>query len=112
MARRHGLRRRYGRARSGPVDTHAADELELYADNTYALHNQKMSIVANIQRRLKSGKYDHSKAPKLWMYWVDAAARMYSKEFPGTTFNKATREHVAKGLADEEIGKIKRGEYT
>ena len=97
--------RRRGRA-SGPADTTAANELDLYAENTSELYNQKLSILANIQRKHKSGRYDHSLAPKLWMYWVDAAARRYVKEFgsPGakidSIFNKATREHLARELAD------------
>ncbi len=97
------LRRRYGRASSGPVDDDAAHELDLYAENTSELYNQKKSILANIKRKIASGKYDHSLAPKLWMYWVDAAARRYTKEFGSggsVIFNKATREHLAKELAD------------
>jgi hypothetical protein len=100
------LRRKYGRAgRGGSVDETALRELDLYAENTSELYNQKKSILANIQRKLKSGKYDHSKAPKLWMYWVDAAAKRYVKEFGSggnisTMFNKPTREALAKQLAD------------
>jgi hypothetical protein len=96
------LRRRYGRAVSGPVDEDAAIELELYAENTSELYNQKKSILANIQRKLKSGRYDHSLAPKLWMYWVDTAAKRYQKEFGSGSpiFNKNTRMAVAKELAD------------
>ncbi len=101
---RYRLRRRYGHAgRGGVVDEQAAHELDLYAENTYELYNQKKSILANIERRLAKGTYDYSKAPKLWMYWVDAAAKRYEKEFgtPGAKiFNKATREALAKELAD------------
>lgn len=105
--RGHSLRRRYGRAgRGGEVDTTAATELDLYAENTSELYNQKKSILANIRRRIKSGKYDHSLAPKLWMYWVDATAKRYVREFdaPGaridSVFNKATREYLARELAN------------
>ena len=102
---RRGLKRRYGRASSGPVDTTAADELDLYAENASELYNQKKSILANIKRKLKSGKYNHALAPKLWMYWVDAAAKRYNREFGSggnisTIFNKATREHLAHELAN------------
>lgn len=98
-------RRRYGRAVSGPVDATAANELDLYAENTSQLYGQKQSILANIRRKIKAGKYDHSLAPKLWMYWVDAAAKRYIWEFGynqrvDTIFNKATRMHLAKELAD------------
>lgn len=102
---RRGLKRRYGRSASGPVNTTAANELDLYAENTSELYNQKKSILANIKRRLKSGKYNHALAPKLWMCWVDSAARRYRKEFGSggnisTIFNKATREHLAHELAN------------
>lgn len=102
---RRALRRRYGRAVSGPVDTQAATELDLYAENTSELYNQKKSILANIRRRISSGKYNHAMAPKLWMYWVDAAAKRYVKEFGSggnisTIFNKATREYLALELAN------------
>jgi len=102
--KRRALRKRYGRTASGPVDTTAANELDLYAENTSELYNQKKSILANIRRKLASGKYNHALAPKIWMYWVDAAAKRYVKEFGSgnvsTIFNKATREHLAHELAD------------
>jgi hypothetical protein len=104
--KRRALKKRYGRAVSGPADTQTADELDLYAENTSELYNQKKSILANIRRKLKSGKYNHALAPKLWMYWVDAAAKRYTKEFGGprdnisVIFNKATREHLAHELAN------------
>jgi hypothetical protein len=103
--KRRALKRRYGRAVSGPADTQAADELDIYAENTSELYNQKQSILANIRRKLASGKYNHALAPKLWMYWIDAAAKRYNREFGSggnisTIFNKATREHLAKELAD------------
>jgi hypothetical protein len=99
---KHRLRHRYGRAHSGSVDQHAQTELDLYAENTSELYNQKKAILANLQRKAKKGTYDHTKAAKLWMYWVDAASKRYRKEFGGSpeTFNKATREALAKELAD------------
>jgi hypothetical protein len=103
--KRRALKRRYGRAVSGPANTQAANELDLYAENTSELYNQKKSILANIRRRLAKGTYNHALAPKLWMYWVDAAAKRYNKEYGSsgnitTIFNKATREHLAHELAN------------
>ena len=63
------------------VDEDAARELELYADNTASLYNQKLAIIQNITRKLKNGTYDHSKAPKLWQYWIDAAAREFVEQY-------------------------------
>lgn len=98
------LRRRYGWARKGgEVDEHAKTELDLYMENTSELYNQKLSILKNISRRLKNGTYDHSLAPKLWLYWVKSGAQRYQKEFGSggsPIFNTATKEALAQELAD------------
>ena len=101
--RGRALRRRYGRAgRAGVVDDTALRELDLYAENTSELYNQKKSILANIQRRIAKGTYDHSLAPKLWGYWVTAAAKRYQKEFGSGSpiFSKATKDALAQDLAN------------
>ena len=78
------------------------DELKLYIENDPNLYKQKLiPIVKNIQRKMKSGKYDHNKAPKLWMYLVDEGAKKYSKEFPGVKFDKRVRQQVSIEYADE-----------
>ena len=85
----------------------AAKELQLYIESDQKLYRQVESIVKNIQRKMKSGKYDHKKAPKLWMYVVDAGAKQYVKEMgsPGDKwtkmFDKQTRQAVAETMADE-----------
>ena len=88
------------------VDEHAKTELDLYLENESSLYNQKLSILSNIRRRIANGTYDHSLAPKLWMYWVTSGAKQYIKEF-GThgarvdsMFNKATRMALAHELAN------------
>jgi hypothetical protein len=89
-----------------PVDTHALNELDLYAENTSELYPQKKAILANLQKKAKKGIYDKTKAAKLWEYWTTAAARRYTKEHgaPHDTidrlgFNKPTREALAAELA-------------
>jgi len=77
-------------------------ELKLYIENDGDLYKQKIiPIVKNIQRKMKSGKYDHKKAPKLWMYLADEGAKKYAKEFPGVKFDKRVRQQVAVEFADE-----------
>lgn len=93
--------------RGGPVDEDALVELQLYADNTAELYPQKQAIIANISRRIKNGSYNPALAPQLWSYWVDEAAKRYSKEFGLTTFNKATREELARRLAEEEYAELR-----
>jgi hypothetical protein len=102
-------------ARSAPtVDSSAVRELELYAENESALYNQKKSIIENIKRKMRSGKYDARLAPKLWLYWFDAAARRYVKEFGGDvafTFPKSVRMAAAEDAAKDYAERIRSGEY-
>ena len=84
------------------VDERMVDELKLFIDNDGQLYKQRLiPIVKNIQKKMKSGKYDHKKAPKLWKYLVDDGAKKYAKEFPGVKFNKQEKEAVAQEFADE-----------
>ena len=84
------------------VDKHMVGELKLYIDNDSQLYKQRLvPIVKNIQKKMKSGKYDHSKAPKLWKYLVDDGAKKYQKEFPDVKFSKQEKEAVAQEFADE-----------
>ena len=79
-----------------------AIELKLYIENDGDLYKQRLiPIVKNIQRKMKSGKYDHSKAPKLWKYLVDDGAKKYAKEYPGVKFDKKVKEYVAQEFANE-----------
>ena len=100
------------------VDSDAMNELKLFINNDEDLYRRSfMPIVANIQRKIKNGTYDHEKAPKLWSYLVDAAARKYVNEFGSPDqdvkdmFPKELRMEIAKQLADEELDNIKAGEY-
>jgi hypothetical protein len=95
-------------------DESVATELDLYAENTSELYGQFKSIIANLAKKIKSGKYDASKAPKLWMYWYNAAAQRYCKENQCEvkhTFPKKVREIAAKARAHEEHTKLLNGEY-
>ena len=79
-----------------------ATELKLFIDNDANLYRQRLvPIVKNIQKKMKSGKYDHNKAPKLWKYLVDDGAKKYAKEFPGVKFDRKVKDHVAQEFADE-----------
>lgn len=98
------------------VDQAAMHDLELYMENERSLYNQKMSIIQNIQRRMKKDQYNPALAPKLWMYWVDAGAKAYIKEnAPGARvqdmFPKPLREALAKQFAKDYEEQIRNGEY-
>lgn len=90
-------------------------ELELYADNTSEIYEQKKSIIRNLARKIERKVYNPSLAPKLWRYWIDEAAKRYSQEFgtPGQIiFSVADRNEVARLVAEREYELIKNGEYS
>ena len=89
---------------------HAARELKLYIEQDRDLYRQQIvPIIKNVQRKMKSGKYEHAQAPKLWMYLVDNGAKKYVKEFGGNikdTFPKDVRQSVAVQFANEYKAEI------
>ena len=103
--------------RVAAVDADAKRELSLFIENEGRLAAKKESILTNLLRKLKSDGYNHSQAPKLWMYLVDEGAKMYAKEMGSgigdakNLFPKELRESLAKDMADEELELMKNGEY-
>ena len=91
-------------------DEHAETELKLYIQNDRDLYRQQIvPIIKNVQRKMKSGKYEHAKAPKLWMYLVDNGAKKYVKEFGGDIkrdFPKDLRLSIANEFATEYKAEI------
>jgi hypothetical protein len=87
-------------------------ELVLYAENTgpgsrdpheTMLYNQRVSILANLKRKVKKGVYDSTLAAKLWGYWADSAAKAYNKihgtgkyALTGSPFSATDRREAAK----------------
>lgn len=92
----------------GQPDTIAAHELVLYGTNTGQLYPMRQRIEEQLRKKAKKGTYQHSRAWKAWMYFADASAKSYTKEFgkmPGQTafgsFDKPTRELAARQWADD-----------
>ena len=92
------------------IDATAARELKLYIENDRDLYRQQIvPIIKNVQRKMKSGKYDHAQAPKLWLYLVDNGAKKYIKDYGGdmkTLFPKDLRLSIANEFANEYKAKI------
>lgn len=102
--------------RKNPDISDEAYELILYAENTESLYNQQQSIVKNLIRKINRGVYDHSKAPTLWKYWMDNAAKGYTREH-GTgrgygIFTPTIRREAATYMAQQEYDSIMAGDYT
>lgn len=101
--------------KQGAIDQDQKNELKLYMDDESRLDRQKQSILQNILRKMKAGRYDPSSSWKLWTYWVDEGVKMYAKQFGGdmkTQFPEQLREVIAKEYAVEEKKKIEDGEYS
>jgi hypothetical protein len=95
-------------ARKGPPpDEGLVTDLQLSIENFSELERQRQSILENLRKKFKSGKYDPAMAPKLWMYWVEAGVRQYAKETrePQAAilrkFPTSVRQEVATRLARE-----------
>lgn len=99
------------------LDEGAIRELDLYADNTAVLQPQKEAIIKNLLKKMKAGKYQHSFAPDLWLYWYNNAAKKYAQEFATPSewsklFPIKERVEAAHHRADEEYRKMVNGEYS
>lgn len=90
-------------------------ELELYIDNTEPLYRQSLAIQQNLLRKIAKGRYDHRKAPKLWLYMVNEGARRYVKEFGGDgrlMFPLAGKKNLATRYANQFVRMLRSGEIT
>lgn len=90
-------------------------ELELFIDNDETLYRQSGAIQENLLRKIAKGRYDHKKAPKLWLYMVNEGARRYVKEFGGNgrlMFPLAGKKNLAQRYANQFVRMLKSGEIA
>ena len=99
-------------------DEHAMREIELFTENDSDIYRQTFqSIIKNIKQKLKSGRYNHALAPKLWGYYVEAGMKKYAKEVDGdpknwmNLLNTKDRKVLALKCADYYFDAVVRGEY-
>lgn len=95
-----------------------ASELHIYADNDASLyHGQRSSIEKNLINKRARGVYDHALAVKLWMHFVDAAAKKYVAEYDAKgsvwhqVFPKSVRMEVAETFANDFEREAELGNY-
>lgn len=96
--------------------SHEAQELVLFIENDGDLYRQQnQPILRNLANKAAQGKYEHTKALKLWMYLMDNGAKKYAKKFGGgewyKMFSVAARREAAKVFADDFEANWKAGEY-
>jgi hypothetical protein len=103
-----------GKTITAAVDEDVLEDLELYMDNEASLHNQRNSIIANVKRKIESGKYDENLSPKLWLYWVESGVKAYAKEFsvnPKAQFPMELKKALAERFSKHYDTAIKNGEF-
>jgi len=104
------------------TDHAAAQELKLFTENDGDLYRQQTtSILKNLATKMASGKYDHDKAAKLFMYLAESGAKKYAaegwvggKEFGGVwnlMFPMSVRKEVAGEWRDEFEVEYRNGSY-
>lgn len=90
-------------------------ELNLYAENDANLYRQRfIPIIKNLTRKINKGTYDPRKAPKIWEYYYDDAAKRYRKEFGSgeRIFTRTNIRNLAAWKAPIEYRNIINGEYS
>ena len=96
------------------VDTDAAYELKLFADNDEDLYKRSaVPVMRNLSKKYVKGTYDHELAKKLWKYHADRAAKAYGKEHGNddgfAIFSPAIRKEVAAEFADAWLAELEAG---
>ncbi len=80
---------------------HAANHIVLLVDNTQNYYNQKMMIFNNLEKKVRKGTYDKTKAPKAISYLTDVVRKNWNKEY------SADQEEVmtpsGSRMADKEL---------
>ena len=77
-------------------------ELLLVIDNEQKYYNRKIAMFKNLFLKLQKGRFDKSKAPKLFSYLTDEVGRDYNKQYGGVDGNyKITPQ--ARRIADKEL---------
>lgn len=105
----------------GEVDRHAAEELVMYIENTADLsldgpRGQGNSILLNLMRKWRKGKYESPLAVKLFMYLTESGAKRYVEEMHSSLpwnqmFNVPTRTEAARQLEASFRERAEQGEY-
>lgn len=76
------------------------NELVMWIENDEQLYRRLTACCVNLWRKRFAGTYDHARAPKLWRYLVDDAARGYRREC-GAKVSRGERDDAVFVLAED-----------
>lgn len=94
-------------ARDNTVDETAVRKMVETIVNDYELYPTAMSIIKNMQRKIKRGKYNADLAVKAWQYLADEGVAKYYKT--KGALNPETRKAIAVGLRDNYEEEVNEG---
>ena len=104
------------RKKLGQIDDidNAANNLELWVDNTEPLYRSKLAVFQNLKKKKKRGNYDSRRAPKAFSYLLEQAGKQMHKQlhYGGQWhrhFPKRARDMAAKELVAEFESEYERG---
>lgn len=93
------------------------DDIDLFISNNAQLTRQQTDpIRKNLIKKLKTGKYDHRQAVKVWLNLIDNATKLFMKENNikqniKDFFPKQDRTLFAKQMGDEFILEVAVGQW-
>ena len=93
--------------------SHAANNLILYADNTSELYAAKKAAIERAKTFVVKGRYTAEGGTRLWLYWINEAAKRYKREFGSDAepISPAARRDAAQVVAARVHRAILNGEY-
>ena len=89
-------------------------ELELFIENDGDLYRQRIEpINKNLATKMVQGKFDISKAPKIFKYLIDDGIKKYNKEYGGgMSMTKAEKENLSKSLFNTFLSDAQDGNFN
>jgi hypothetical protein len=103
---------RYGDLRHYDADRRRLLLLWRFLDSDRFTFRRKQAFIATVQRKLRSGRYKHDLAPKLWTHWIKQGLRRFLREHPRAGGYDMNLVHqLASEIAEREHARILRGDY-
>lgn len=100
--------------RSADADRRRLLSLWRFLETDRYLVRRKMAFLGTVQRKLHTGRYDRTRAPRLWAFWVDEGIGRYYRLHPRTdrtAFGGPIRMKLAREIAAWEHKRILAGAY-
>ena len=89
------------------------EELQMYIDNDRDLYERLwIPIATALTKKANAGNYDHDAAMMAFKRLIDAGARKYIREFPGTIIPASAKIDAAEIMRDIFEAEYNLGNYS